>query len=197
MEVPVWKVLTSTNAPVLRTGVALTASTKPRQVSTTQLLSETQEWNILLYMFTTCSVSGQIVAQVFNFDIISLIQHHLSGVLWMIQRSVGDLAVPKWTKPNTAAVMQASTWVALLTTVSVRVSCNCVLLNLSLWGNSPFPVAPHREASSAAEQFPRAGGSAQRYLNRANSRCYKDFGKDSWISEYFTRFNDYYGYKLE
>lgn len=82
-------------------------------------------------------------------------QHHPSGVLWMIQHSAGDLAVPKWTKPNTAAVMQASTWVAPLTTVSVRVSCNYVLLNWSLLGNSPF--APHGDARSATEQLPGAG----------------------------------------
>lgn len=63
-------------------------------------------------------------------------QRHLSGVLWMIQHSAGDLAVPRWTKPNTAAVMQAFTWVAPLTTVSVRVSGNDLLLYWSLRGKS-------------------------------------------------------------
>lgn len=77
-----------------------------------------------LLLFTICSLKHRTSTFIFS----PLLQHHLSGALWMIQHSAGDLAVPKWTEPNTAAVMQAFTWVAPLTTVSVRVSCNYVLL---------------------------------------------------------------------
>lgn len=147
MEAPVWKVLTSTNAPAPRTGVALTASTKPRQVSTTKWMSDIYH--------CACLQSDLHRSSAFIFS--PLMQRHPSGVLWMIQHSAGDLAVPKWTEPSTAAAMRAFTWVAPLTTVSVRVSCNYVLLNWSLRGNSPFAAPPHREARSATEQFPRAG----------------------------------------
>lgn len=166
MEVPVWKVLTSTNAPAPRTGVGLTASTKPKQVSTTTcqtlfVLFYLHVWDLPLYMFTTWP---------FIFSPL-MHQHHLSGVLWMIQHSAGDLAVHKWTEPNTAAAMQAFTWVAPLTTVSVRVSSNYVWLNWSLGGNSPFAAPAHREARSSTEQFPQVCA----LLSRPNSRCYRGF----------------------
>lgn len=160
MEAPVWRVLTSTNVPALRTGVAHTASTKPRQVSTTRLISK-------------CS-SG--LSQMKRPKLLFLIQHHLSGASWMIQHSAGGLAVPKWTVPNTAAVMQAFTWVAPLTTVSARVSCNYVLLNWFLWGNSPF--APHSEDEVSYRAVPSSRCLARQHLIRTGNSCYQGFLAD-------------------
>lgn len=184
MVVPVWKVLTSTNAPAPRIGVALTASTKPRQVGTTTLLSDmfyfVCVWYLrgLLYMFTLCS------AHLFNVHISPLMQHRLSGVLWMIQHSAGDLAVPKSTKPNTAAVMQAFTWVAPLATVSVRVSCNYVLLHWSL-GEILFYCCCFSKLSYRA--VPSSRRPAQWHLSRANSTCYWGFTAQK-IHEYLKTF---------
>lgn len=95
-----------------------------------------------------------------------LMQHHLSGVLWMIQHSVGDLAVPKSTKPNTAAVMQAFTWVAPMTTVSVRVSCSYVVLK---WNSLLCCFSTWSKVSYIA--VPSSRCPAQWHL----SKCYRGF----------------------
>lgn len=94
-----------------------------------------------------------------------LTQHHLSGVLWMIQLSAGSLAVPMWTMNNTAAVMQAFTWVAPLRTVSVRVSYNYVLLNWFMRGNSLLLLQAVTEQS---DWF-------YTHLGRANRKYGKEF----------------------
>lgn len=126
------------------------------------------------------------ISQSLMFIFPPLMQHHLSGVLWMTQHLAGDLAVPKWTKPNTAAVMRAFTWVAPLTTVSVRVSCSYVLLNWSLWGNSLFAASPNREPRSVTERFPRAGAllndiSAGQIANVLPKRT-----QNAWIIYFFS-----------
>lgn len=56
------------------------------------------------------------------------LQHRPSGAWWMTRPSAADLAVPRWTRPNTAAVTRASTWAAPLKTASVKVSSIHALL---------------------------------------------------------------------
>lgn len=90
------------------------------QTQTGQEHSTDDVWVSLVcpYVLSFCHVSN------LTFIFSPLMQRPLSGASWTTQRSPGDLTVPKWTKPNTAAAMRAFTWVAPLTTVSVRVSCN-------------------------------------------------------------------------
>lgn len=104
-----------------------------------------------------------------------LMQPHLSGVLWMTQHSAADLAVLRWTEPNTAAVMQAFTWVAPLTTVSVRVSCNYTLLNWPLGGNSAFCYSSSQGSKVSYRAVPSSWHPAQLLLSRKNKRCYRCF----------------------
>lgn len=166
MEVPVWKVLTNTNAPAHRAGVALTASTKPRQVRIS-FSSYLHVWHLLLYILTIQYLTILIFSP--------LMQPHLSGVLWMTQHSAVDLAVLRWTEPNTAAVMRAFTWVAPLTTVSVRVSCNYTLLNWPLGGNSAFCYSSSQGSKVSYRAVPSSWHPAQLLLSRENRRCYRCF----------------------
>lgn len=192
MEAPVWKRSTSTNAPAPRTGVAPTASTKLRQVSEPKWIPETQT-EICHCTRSQCILLFEVKCEQrpFNFPMFCM-QLRLSGALWTTRHSAGGHAVPKWTEPDTAAAMQAFTWVAPLTTVSVRVSCNYVFLNWCLQGDSA--ASPHREAQVSYRAVPLSCvRPAQRHLSWADvmGTLVLERSPYTWI---FYSIRDSYGY---
>lgn len=158
MEVPVWKVLTSTNAPAPRTGAALTASTKPRLVSTTKLTSETLCFVCIcmsqIYYCLQCvhCSTGLQLSCFLPFCSTTWVERYE----WSSIQPETSLC-PSEPSPTLQLWCRLShewhLWQQYLSGWAV-IMC---YFNWSLWGNFPFAAPPHREARSATEQFPQAG----------------------------------------